>query len=1187
MARLSWAALVAIGLWFGASAALHAAIPRQGDGTGTIVTANGDEEIRFVAEANWRIAEIEQALLAGDRLRTGPAGGLALRFIDQTVIRVHRNTELVIKQIGGDADTELQLDQGQVWARAASGGSGVDIATPSATAAIRGTDWSLNVDAGGKTTLIVTAGQVELRNEFGQVLVGPGEGAIAEIGRAPTKVILAQKPGREQMLYYLDTRTAFSFLPLNDLGTRETRALHDQLRARDEAGLTDEERVTLLEMAQRYDGVDVLQRLRDSLADRQLTPQLAARVTLVDAISLGIAKRWREAAGLFAAAEPNLEGRRRFSAVFGQYLSLALSGQREEAKLMRQRVDALPDNAYRSLADAILALVTGDAPGAIALLDDAEKRFPNETYIPVARGLIAVTLADDATARAASARADELDPDDPSVIQLRAVVLADFDWDLKASQAEIERGLALSPGDAELWNNLGLLRSDQGDNAGARDAFEQAIRLDPYDPVPRANLAIVYLDMDMLDEAKEQIDRAKALDPSFYVVHLAEGRWLIQQGDLEGAKAEFEKSVAANPQVSNSSLALAIAHYQNREIELALQALDDAERLDPDDPIVSLVRTVIALNESNAGEAIRAARDTYRRYQQRGRAYNILASARSDGSYLFNAFDNLSLSDWGRYYGDRLFNPFDSASHFYQSAVLQPEVAADGVASTGSFDAAIQGLLLEPLASSARNRYDDLFRRPFLDFTLGSNLLLDEDGVLGGGGFADVEAFMNDGLPFAISTNLAYETVDDDAVAVVNESIAGTLLAGAELGLSDRLFFFGVVSNGNDVNGTTRNLGLNEEVESTTYNTGVGFSHQFGESNVLMGLIGANGTNFNGDVPLAFGHLKVNEDAGLAALTHMIDLDGIVLRYGLEGQLADGNTNAYFLGTVQSVDGDEFAGRAYVDASMEVFEEVNLQLGAYLSHFETDAGQNDTRFDPRIGLSWQFTEGQWLRAGFRQDTTLGFSPSLAPVAMVGLVPFATPTADGGMIETVAVRWDAEWTDRFFTALEFQHQDIDDYAVTITDTSLFSTLVGLQQVASKGELDMASASANLWISDQFGAFVRATLADSENEDTGLDLPLVPDWTASFGVTWVHPEQIRVSLVENLIGNRDGDLIGTTLYTDATTDLFITWEPLERHLALGASVQNLFDQNVELARDPLLPVTYQAPGTIFRLSGEVRF
>ena len=1184
MARGWRLAFIVLGIWIGTAAALYGAVPRQGEATGTIVDALGDEEIQFVAEPNWRAAEIEQGLLAGDHLRTGPAGLLALRFVDQTLIRVHRNTELLIKQLGGGAETQLQLDQGQVWAREATGGSDISISTPSATAAIRGTDWTLNVDAAGKTTLTVTVGQVELKNDYGQVLVGPGEAAIAEIGRAPTKIILAQKPGREQMLYYLEARTVFSVLPLNDLSTRESRALNDRLRQADEATLTDEERVTLLELAQRYDGLDVLRRLREPLKVSELAPELAARVTLVDAISLAMKKRWREAAEVFAAAEPDLQGRRRLSAIFGQYLALSLSSQRDEAKVLRQRVDALPDDAYRSLADALIDLVTGDAPAAVALLDEAEKLYPEETYIPVLRGFVAVTLADEEAARAASARADELDPDDPNVVQLRAVVLSDFDWDLEASQAEIERGLEKSPGDDSLWNELGLLRSDQGDIAGARAAFEEAIRLDPNDALPHANLAIVYLDADMLDEAKEQIDIAKALDPSFYIVHVAEGRWLIQQGDLDGAKQQFLDAVAANPQVAESSLGLAITYFQNRQIDLARQALDDAERLDPDDPAVSLVRTVIALNESEAGEAIRAAKETYRRYLQRGRAFNTLASARSDGSYLFNAFDNLSLSDWGRYYGDRLFNPFDPASHFYQSAVIQPEVAADGVEQTGSFNEAIQGLLLEPLASSARNRYDDLFRRPFFDTTLGSNLLLDRDGVLGGGGFADVETFMNDGLPLAIAANLSLQTADDDALAIVNDNVTGTLLAGAELGLSDRLFLFATVSDADDVNGSTLGLGLHEDFEARSYNTGIGFSHTFGESNVMMGLFGANGSHGDGEVN-SVDLINTDEDSGLVALTHLIDIEGVTLRYGVEGQLTKGQTTQ--LGFLTS-DGDAIAGRAYLDAATEIAPDLNLQIGAYVSHFQADAGEAKTRFDPRIGLSWQPVTGQWLRIGFRQDSTLGLGASLAPDATVGLVPFATPTADGGKLQTVAARWDAEWTDRFFTSVEYQHQEIDDYVITFTDTSIFSSVFAGPIAASEGHIDMVSLSANAWLTDQFGAFARATFTDSENEDNGRDLPLVPDWTANFGITWVNPEQIRVTLTENLIGQRDGDISGTELSTDATTDFTVSWEPLDKHLALGASVLNIFDQKVEVAKDPLgLLPTYQTQGTIFKLSGEVRF
>lgn len=1164
------AALAGVVVW---AVAAEAAVPRQGDATGLIVSANGDEEIQFLAEPNWRRAEVEQDLLAGDQLRTGPAGGLALRFIDQTVIRIHRNTQLVIKQLGEGADTELQLDQGQVWARAAKDGTGVDIDTPSATAAIRGTDWSLNVAADGRTTLIVTAGEVELKNDLGQVLVGPSEAAVAEIGRAPTKIFLAQPPGREQMLYYLSTRSAFAFLPVGDQGVR---AQSDVLRAKADSDLTDAERVTLAEFALRYDGVEAARRLVEPLSGRDLPYDLAARLRLLEGMELALTNQWDQAAAAFAAAEPGLQGRRRSSAVVGRYLALLQAGRADEARGLAPAADAPPVDAADALAKALLAAVTGDSPGAARILEDAETRYTDEVLIPVFRGLLAVALGDEEAARAASRRADRIDPDDPNAIQLRAAVLSDFDWDIKASRAELERAVMIAPGYSDAWNNLGLDRSDQDDRKAARKAFEEAIRLDPYDPVPRANLAILLLDSNRLEEAKAQIDAARDLDPSFYIARLAQGRYLLQTGDIEGAKQEFLAAVAANPQLSQSSLALAIAHYQDREVPRALQALDDAERLDPEDPLVSLVRTVIALNESNAGEAIRAARETYRRYQQRGRAFTTLASTRSDGSYLFQAFDNLSLSEWGRYYGDRLFNPFDSASHFYQAAAPVGDVAADGQEVSPSLPAAIQGLLLEPLAASGRNRYDDVLRRPFTDFTVGGDLLLDADGILGGGGHADVQTFMNDGIPFALSASFDYANADNDAREVINDGVTGALFAGAELGLSDRVAFFGTVANGLDVNGTTLPAGLREETESLVYNGGVGFSHRFGESNVLLGFAGVNGLRLHGEIN-GFDIVDSRRDSGLFALTHMVDLEGAVIRYGAEGQITDGEREIPGLPN----NDDSLTGRAYLDLATELRPDVNLEAGAYVSLLARDLGGDVVNFDPRVALAWQVADGHWLRIGARRDTDLPLGMSLAPVATTGLTSFATPTEDGGSILSAMFRWDAEWTDRFFTSVEYQHQNIEDFGVSLTDTSLLLALLGADLAASEGTLDMVSLSANAWLSDEFGAFAVGTFAQSENRDTGFDLPLVPDWTARFGFTWVHPRQIRVTVAENLIGRRDGDLLGDNLSTAATTDVTVTWEPFERRLSLGLGAFNLFDEEYELATG------FQAPGLTFKLSGQVRF
>ena len=178
------------------------------------MAAKGGEELRFVREDLWRGVEVKQSLVSGDALRTNSIGNLAILFADQTQIRVGRNSTLVVNDIAsGATNTQLELQSGQVWARAARGGSGVDVKTPAAVAAIRGTDWSLSVDGSGKTSLLVLEGVVELRNAQGSVTVRQGEGAVAAIGQRPTKFVLVSPNDREQMMFYVSLRSVFTQLP--------------------------------------------------------------------------------------------------------------------------------------------------------------------------------------------------------------------------------------------------------------------------------------------------------------------------------------------------------------------------------------------------------------------------------------------------------------------------------------------------------------------------------------------------------------------------------------------------------------------------------------------------------------------------------------------------------------------------------------------------------------------------------------------------------------------------------------------------------------------------------------------------------------------------------------------------------------------------------------------------------------
>src|SRR5205823_5636758 len=61
--------------------------------------------------------------------------------------------------------------------------------------------------------------------------------------------------------------------------------------------------------------------------------------------------------------------------------------------------------------------------------------------------------------------------------------------DLRAAAKAYEEAAAVAPhGDARAFNNLGLIREDLGDLAGAREAFGSGLDRDPSDPNVLTNL---------------------------------------------------------------------------------------------------------------------------------------------------------------------------------------------------------------------------------------------------------------------------------------------------------------------------------------------------------------------------------------------------------------------------------------------------------------------------------------------------------------------------------------------------------------------------------------------------------------------------------------------------------------------------------------------------------------------------
>jgi len=1175
--------------------------PRPAPIAGEIVTVNGDEGLRFVNEADWRIAEATQDLLAGDALRTGPAGTLALRFADETMIRVHRNSELTVKALPEGGTAELQLDSGRVWARATTGGTGVDIETPAATAAIRGTDWTLEVLPDKSTRLIVLAGVVQLQNAQGSVSVGPGEAAIAAIGKAPSKIFLTQAPGREQVLYHVAARDIFSSLaPMRGLATApsgtEARARRAEILAKPADARTKADWIDLAQISLAFDGrATAEQAVTAARGAGSLSAEEEARLALVEGLLAGQRSDWSGAEAKFAAAIPGLSGDDQYLAEFGRYMALLLGRRPDEARQASAKLDSYPDGPIRAMSRAWLSAMSGDLEQALAIIKETQPRYPKNVDLALFAAQIEVLLGHEAEARQWTTRAIEIDPDSPETLRVQANIASDYDWNAPAAKNALNRAIAAAPGDADLYNELGLVLYNDGDEAGARDAFEHAIALDPEDPLPHANYSIVLVDTNNLDEADAMADQALALDPSFYVALLAKGRVHIQRGDLPAARDDFLNAVAANPLMAQSTLGLAIQQYEAGDLAQAYQSIDAAEQLDPADPIAPLVRTVIALDRAEIDDAIVNARKAFERYRARGGIYNPFAATQSAGSYMTAAFDTLGLTDWSRLYGDLLFSPFDAGSQFYQVTASRAPVAINQqrIEFSTSQPALIQGLLLEPLSVAARNRFTDLYRRPFLDNEAGGSVTFDDEGEAAWSADGTAQGFMNGPIPVAFFANYARNEADGDTLGALDEVDSANLFLGAELTLTDRLVAWGQFAHAeDDIPDVTLPSTTDDDGHQTTYQAGIGYSHSFGARNLMNAVVAYGNTDAGVDHDLAFGFstfdfndIDTRDEKLFVGLSHNVDLGGVTFRYGVEGQSTDRDVSQreeFILlgapfGTLENdLDSTPLQGNAFFDVSTTIADSLMLQGGFTVAHVENGFNVDKTRFEPYAGIAWLPAEGQWLRLAYQERSDQGFLTSLAPVTVVGLTPGDTPTDEGGEVKSVVARWDAEWNEHLFTFIELEHQDVKAF-----DTSLVDRLAPL--TAEDGRIERVSAGTNVWFGHGFGAFANASGFDSEITDGPGDgrLPLVPDWLANAGISWVHPAQITVTLSETVIGERLGAVDGDELDAVPITNFSIEWQPWDKRLNFSLDAINLLDEDFDLAED--IP----APGRTVILSGHVRF
>src|SRR5438132_359941 len=169
-----------------------------------VVRITGTAEVSPAGQAGWSRISAGQSLRPGDRVRTGDQSEIVLRFSPNDTARIRELTSFQIpagaapKQKSG-----LNLLQGMLYLFHRGGATDYDFKTPIASAAIRGTEFNLEVEAAtGRTIITMLDGIVDLSTAQGTTNVNSHEQGIAEPGKAPTKTPMLEVSTVIQWCFY-------------------------------------------------------------------------------------------------------------------------------------------------------------------------------------------------------------------------------------------------------------------------------------------------------------------------------------------------------------------------------------------------------------------------------------------------------------------------------------------------------------------------------------------------------------------------------------------------------------------------------------------------------------------------------------------------------------------------------------------------------------------------------------------------------------------------------------------------------------------------------------------------------------------------------------------------------------------------------------------------------------------------
>jgi len=426
-----------------------------GDPVGTLISIQGDGEVRLDGKMEWLPAGMDYQLCAGDMLRIGAGARAAILLSNETVLRVNQNTTL---SFGGSekGSSLLNVIRGILHIFSHRSHS-LKVVTPYVNGAVEGTEFLVSTDD-QQSLITVFEGQVSAENEQGSLTIASGQSVIAAKGAPPAyRAVVSPRDAVQWTLYYPSI-----VLPSSSEPDRQVDRWISLAAANLNRGRVPEARTEL-------DAV------------RKVEPENAEALALLSIIEV-VQNRKQRALKLAQQAVDNSPD----SAVAGLALSYARQASFDvegALEILQDTAVSNPDNGEVLARLAELQLSVGLLDQALNSARKAAGLAPDIGRIHAVLGFAHLTRVETDRAETSFKQAILLDQVLP-LARLGLGLTYIRNGKVKEGRSEIEIAAALDPGSSLIRSYLGKAYFEEKRDKQAHRQYEIAKELDVADPTP-------------------------------------------------------------------------------------------------------------------------------------------------------------------------------------------------------------------------------------------------------------------------------------------------------------------------------------------------------------------------------------------------------------------------------------------------------------------------------------------------------------------------------------------------------------------------------------------------------------------------------------------------------------------------------------------------------------------------------